>query len=146
MLDAIHSVLGFDFGTKKTGVATGQRITATAAPLLPLAMRDGIPDWLLIERLLKEWQPNALLVGLPLNMDDTESDICHLARKFARRLHGRFNLPVFMVDERLTSRAARDLLVEIGECRKGKLPSLDSTAAVLMVESWLTQPSSGLAP
>ena len=114
MLEAINSVLGFDFGTKKTGVATGQSITATAAPLAPLAMRDGIPDWLVIERLLKEWQPQALLVGLPLNMDDTESELSHLARKFARRLHGRFNLPVFMVDERLTSRAARELLAEIG--------------------------------
>lgn len=141
MLETINSVLGFDFGTKKTGVATGQSITATAAPLAPLAMRDGIPDWLVIERLLKEWQPQALLVGLPLNMDDTESELSHLARKFARRLHGRFNLPVFMVDERLTSRAARELLAEIGDRRKGKLPSLDSTAAVLMVESWLAQPN-----
>jgi putative Holliday junction resolvase len=146
MLEAINSVLGFDFGTKKTGVATGQSITATAAPLAPLAMRDGIPDWLVIERLLKEWQPQALLVGLPLNMDDTESELSHLARKFARRLHGRFNLPVFMVDERLTSRAARELLAEIGDRRKGKLPSLDSTAAVLMVESWLAQPNITLLP
>ena len=146
MLEAINSVLGFDFGTKKTGVATGQSITATAAPLAPLVMRDGIPDWLVIERLLKEWQPQALLVGLPLNMDDTESELSHLARKFARRLHGRFNLPVFMVDERLTSRAARELLAEIGDRRKGKLPSLDSTAAVLMVESWLAQPNITLLP
>jgi len=146
MLETINSVLGFDFGTKKTGVATGQSITATAAPLAPLAMRDGIPDWLVIERLLKEWQPQALLVGLPLNMDDTESELSHLARKFARRLHGRFNLPVFMVDERLTSRAARELLAEIGDRRKGKLPSLDSTAAVLMVESWLAQPNVTLLP
>lgn len=146
MLETINSVLGFDFGTKKTGVATGQSITATAAPLAPLAMRDGIPDWLVIERLLKEWQPQALLVGLPLNMDDTESELSHLARKFARRLHGRFNMPVFMVDERLTSRAARELLAEIGDRRKGKLPSLDSTAAVLMVESWLAQPNITLLP
>lgn len=146
MLETINSVLGFDFGTKKTGVATGQSVTASAAPLAPLAMRDGIPDWLVIERLLKEWQPQALLVGLPLNMDDSESELSHLARKFARRLHGRFNLPVFMVDERLTSRAARELLAEVGDRRKGKLPSLDSTAAVLMVESWLAQPNIALTP
>ncbi|MCP5175075.1 MAG: Holliday junction resolvase RuvX [Moraxellaceae bacterium] len=146
MLEHIQSVLGFDFGTKKTGVAIGQRITATAAPLSPLVMRDGIPDWTLIERLLKEWQPQALIVGLPLNMDDTESELSHLARKFARRLHGRFNLPVFMVDERLSSRAARDLLDEVAERRKGKKPSLDSTAAALMVESWLAQPECGLLP
>ena len=146
MLEQIHTVLGFDFGTKKTGVATGQRITATAAPLAPIVMRDGIPDWQIIERLLNQWQPHAVLVGLPLNMDDTESDICHLARKFARRIEGRFKVKVLMVDERLTSRAARELLIEIGDRRKGKLPSLDSTAAVLMVEGWLAQPNIGLAP
>ncbi len=87
-----------------------------------------------------------MLVGLPLNMDDSESDICHLARKFARRIEGRFKVKVLMVDERLTSRAARELLTEIGDRRKGKLPSLDSTAAVLMVEGWLAAPATGLKP
>lgn len=142
----IQTVLGFDFGTKRIGVATGQCITATAAPLLPLAARDGVPDWNKVEALLKEWQPQAVLVGLPLNMDDTESEISHLARKFARRIEGRFNMLVYMVDERLTSREARTLLADIGERRKGKLPSLDSTAAVLMVEGWLGQPEIGLKP
>lgn len=146
MLERIHSVLGFDYGLKRIGVATGQRITATAAPLTPLAARDGVPDWTLVEAVLKEWQPHALLVGLPLNMDDSESEISRLARKFARRLEGRFALPVFMVDERLTSRSARELLADIGERRKGKLPSLDSTAAVLMVEGWLAEPNMGLMP
>lgn len=146
MLESVHSVLGFDFGTKKSGVATGQRITATAAPLAPLAMRDGIPDWLVIEKLIIEWRPQLLLVGLPLNMDDTESELSHLARKFGRRLHHRFNLPVLMVDERLTSRAAKELLIDISQRRKGKLPSLDSTAAVLMVEGWLAAPEMGLLP
>ena len=141
MLERIHSVLGFDYGLKRIGVATGQRITATAAPLHPLAARDGVPDWAHVETVIKEWQPHALLVGLPLNMDDSESEISRLARKFARRLEGRFALPVFMVDERLTSRSARELLADIGERRKGKLPSLDSTAAVLMVEGWLSAPS-----
>jgi putative Holliday junction resolvase len=146
MLESVQSVLGFDFGTKKSGVATGQRITATAAPLAPLAMRDGIPDWLVIEKLINEWRPQLLLVGLPLNMDDTESELSHLARKFGRRLHHRFNLPVLMVDERLTSRAAKELLIDISQRRKGKLPSLDSTAAVLMVEGWLAAPEMGLLP
>lgn len=146
MLDAIQTVLGFDFGLKRIGVATGQRITATAAPLNPLAARDGIPDWTRVEAVVKEWRPHALLVGLPLNMDDSESELSHLARKFARRLEARFQLPVLMVDERLTSRAARELLADISDRRKGKLPSLDSTAAVLMVEGWLAVPTSGLKP
>lgn len=146
MLESVQSVLGFDFGTKKAGVATGQLITATAAPLAPLVMRDGIPDWSVIEKLINEWKPQLLLVGLPLNMDDTESELSHLARKFGRRLHHRFNLPVLMVDERLTSRAAKELLLDISQRRKGKLPSLDSTAAVLMVEGWLAAPEMGLSP
>lgn len=146
MLDALQTVLGFDFGLKRIGVATGQRVTATAAPLNPLAARDGIPDWVKVESVVKEWRPHALLVGLPLNMDDSESELSHLARKFARRLAGRFQLPVFMVDERLTSRAARELLAEISDRRKGKLPSLDSTAAVLMVEGWLAAPTTELKP
>lgn len=146
MLDAIQTVLGFDFGLKRIGVATGQSITATAAPLSPLAANDGIPDWTRVEAVIKEWRPHALLVGLPLNMDDSESEISRLARKFARRLEGRFQLRVLMVDERLTSRAARELLTDIGDRRKGKLPSLDSTAAVLMVEAWLAEPTTGLKP
>ncbi|HRH91111.1 MAG TPA: Holliday junction resolvase RuvX, partial [Agitococcus sp.] len=98
------------------------------------------------EQLIKEWQPQLLLVGLPLNMDDSESELSHLARKFGRRLHHRFNLPVLMVDERLTSRSAKEMLKDIGQQRKGKLPSLDSTAAVLMVEGWLAAPATGLKP
>jgi putative Holliday junction resolvase len=141
MLERIQTVLGFDYGLKRIGVATGQRITATAAPLHALAAQDGVPDWVRVEAVIKEWRPHALLVGLPLNMDDSESELSRLARKFARRLEGRFALPVLMVDERLTSRSARELLVDIGARRKGKLPSLDSTAAVLMVEGWLSEPS-----
>ena len=141
MLERIQTVLGFDYGLKRIGVATGQRITATATPLHALAAQDGVPDWQRVEAVIKEWLPHALLVGLPLNMDDSESELSRLARKFARRLEGRFALPVFMVDERLTSRSARELLVDIGARRKGKLPSLDSTAAVLMVEGWLSEPS-----
>ena len=142
----IRTVLGFDFGTRKFGVATGQRITATASPLPPIPSRDGIPDWVAVDKLVAEWQPQALLVGLPLNMDDTESELSRLSRKFGRRLEARYRLPVWMVDERLTSRAARDLLAEAGTRHKGKLASVDSTAAVLMTEGWLEAPECGLKP
>jgi len=65
------TLLAFDFGTKSIGVAVGQRITGTARPLTALKANDGTPDWNLIERLLKEWQPDEAVVGLPLNMDGT---------------------------------------------------------------------------
>ncbi|MCC2636990.1 MAG: Holliday junction resolvase RuvX [Moraxellaceae bacterium] len=133
-------VLGFDFGTRRIGVASAQAITGTASPLSPVPARDGIPDWARLDTLLAEWKPEALIVGLPLNMDDTESDLSHLARKFARRMVARYRLPVFMCDERLSSHSARGLLMDVQQTRKGRLPSLDSTAAVLIAEAWLADP------
>lgn len=133
-------VLGFDFGTKRIGVATAQAVTGTAAPLAPVPARDGIPAWDKLDALLAEWAPEALIVGLPLNMDDSESELSRLARKFARRLAARYRLPVFMCDERLSSHEARGLLLELQDRRRGKLPALDSTAAVLIAEAWLADP------
>lgn len=133
-------ILGFDFGTKRIGIASGQAITGTASPLTPVSARDGIPDWERLDAVLAEWQPDALVAGLPLNMDDTESELSHLARKFARRLAARYRLPVFLCDERLSSHAARGLLKTVQTQRRGRLPSLDSTAAVLIAEAWLAEP------
>ena len=137
---SFQRVLGFDFGTKRIGVASAQAVTGTASPLAPVPARDGIPDWARLDALLAEWAPEALVVGLPLNMDDTESELSHLARKFARRMVARYRLPVFMCDERLSSHSARGLLMEVQQRRKGKLPALDSTAAVLIAEAWLADP------
>lgn len=133
-------VLGFDYGTKRIGVATAQAVTGTAAPLAPVPARDGIPVWDKLDALLAEWQPEALIVGLPLNMDDSESELSRLARKFGRRMAARYRLPVFMCDERLSSHAARGLLMDLQDRRRGKLPALDSTAAVLIAEAWLADP------
>lgn len=137
---SFQRVLGFDFGTKRIGVASAQAVTGTASPLPPVPARDGIPDWDKLDGLVAEWTPEALVVGLPLNMDDTESELSRLARKFARRMVARYRLPVFMCDERLSSHSARGLLMEVQSRRKGKLPALDSTAAVLIAEAWLADP------
>ncbi|HEX6590941.1 MAG TPA: Holliday junction resolvase RuvX [Moraxellaceae bacterium] len=139
-LPSYQRLLGFDFGTKRIGVASAQAVTGTASPLAPVPARDGIPDWEKLDALLAEWTPEALVVGLPLNMDDSESELSHLARKFARRLAARYRLPVFMCDERLSSHSARGLLMDVQERRRGKLPSLDSTAAVFIAEAWLADP------
>lgn len=134
-------ILAFDFGTKKMGAAYAQAVTGTATPLAPIPARDGIPDWTALEALVAQWQPEALVVGLPLNMDDSESPLSHLARKFGRRLAARFRLPVYMCDERLSSHEARGLLMDVQDRRRGKLPSLDSTAAALVAEAWLAAPT-----
>lgn len=134
---SVVTVLGFDYGTKRIGVAIGQTVTGTANPLVTLPARDGIPCWDQIKSLINEWQPQAFIVGVPRNMDDSDSEMTVRARKFARRLTGRFNLPAHEVDERLTSREAIDRLYELRMLGVKQSQGLDSYAAVLIVESWL---------
>ncbi len=134
----IKTLLAFDYGTQNIGVASGQTITRSANPQTPLKAKDGIPDWNQIEKLLKEWQPDLVLVGLPLNMDDTESELSARARKFANRLHGRFGVKVEMVDERLSSFEAKSEVMERSGSRNYKKNPVDSIAARVILESWLT--------
>jgi len=133
----IKTLLAFDYGTKNIGVASGQTITRSATSQAPLKAKDGMPDWNQIEKLLKEWQPDLVLVGLPLNMDDSESELSARARKFANRLHGRFGVKVEMVDERLSSFEAKSEVMERGGSRDYKNNPVDSIAARLVLESWL---------
>lgn len=139
-LAAPKLLLGFDFGTKKIGVAVGQMITRQARELCNLKAQDGIPRWEQIEALIKEWQPDALVVGLPLNMDGTPSDMCVRAEKFARRLNGRFNLPVHTHDERLTTFEAKGQRLSQGQQRGSyREQPVDALAAALLLQGWLEQ-------
>ncbi len=131
-----RTVLAFDFGTKSIGVAVGQEVTGTAAPLAALKARDGIPDWNLIERLYEEWQPLVVVVGLPLNMDGTEQTVTHQARKFANRLHGRFKVKVETWDERLSTADAKAMLFELGGYKKLTKDKIDSVSACVIFASW----------
>ncbi len=136
-----ETILAFDYGTSFIGVAVGQSITGTATPLPALKARDGIPDWNQIQALIDEWKPQRLIVGLPLNMDDSESELSARARKFANRLHGRFNLPFEMGDERLSSFEARGELLEQNRKNKNAAKGfrergIDSLSARLILESW----------
>lgn len=118
-------VLAFDFGLKHIGVAAGQTITRTATPLDTLSAKNGNPRWPAVEMLVNEWQPIQLVVGLPLNMDDTESEMSARARRFARQLAEKTGLPVALADERLTSRMTRDE------------DATHAAAAALIAETWL---------
>lgn len=129
-------VLAFDFGTRRIGVASGQEMLGTGQPVAMIPARDGIPDWQKIELLLQEWQPDLVVVGLPLNMDDTENEMCARARKFGNRIHGRFHLPVEMVDERLTSFEAKGDVMAAGGSRDFGRHGVDDRAAVLILETW----------
>lgn len=130
-------VLGFDFGTKRIGVAVGNRLTAQASPVGALAAQNGVPDWTSLTKILQEWNPDALLVGIPLNIDGSEQAVTKAARKFANRLADRYSLPIFHVDERLTTKEARQRLFDAGGYKKLKSTQIDSIAAQIIVEQWL---------
>jgi putative Holliday junction resolvase len=105
-------LLAFDFGLRYIGWATGQHLTASATAGSALPAQEGAPKWEAVAALLDEWRPVRLIVGLPLNMDGSESEMSAKARRFARRLEGRFGLPVSLQDERLSSREAGERLPE----------------------------------
>lgn len=130
------STLGFDFGTHKIGIAVGQSITATASPVTTLSYIKQKPDWEGIERIIMEWQPDMLIVGLPYQMDDQEAELATRAKRFARQLEGRYKLPVEMVDERLTSREA---INRLGKKSAKDVTLVDSMAAKLILETWLNK-------
>lgn len=139
MPTAHRRAMAFDYGTLQIGVAVGQTLTGSAEPLTNLRARDGVPDWEQIAKLIREWEPNVLVVGLPLNMDGSASDMSERAARFARRLNGRFQLPVETVDERLSTFEAKQHLKS-----QGRTPSsyrddpVDSLAAALLLQTWLS--------
>lgn len=137
-MSAPRLLLGFDYGSKQIGVAVGQAITGQARELCTLKAQNGVPDWARVEALLKEWQPDALVVGLPLNMDGTRSEMSERAEKFARKLHGRFNLPVHTHDERLTTFEAKgERMARGGQKGSYRDNPVDAIAARLLLEGWL---------
>ena len=131
------ALLGFDFGTKSIGVATGQMITATAQPINAIKANDGIPNWKTVENVIKEWQPDLVIVGLPLNMDGSEQAITQRAKKFGNRLNGRFGVKVSFQDERLTTASAKEFIFERGGFKALDKGKIDSVSAALILESWM---------
>ena len=127
MTKNIRCVLGFDYGSKRIGVAVGQTITATASPLTSVAVRHNQPEWNNISKLIQTWQPDALIVGLPLHQDGAESAVSKAARDFSAQLQQRYRLPVYLADEYLSSFAA-------AERTDGELHPV---AAQIILETWL---------
>ncbi len=115
------------------------KLLSTTNPLTAIKAQDGTPDWTIIGRLLKEWQPDEVIVGLPLNMDGTEQTLTARARKFANKIHGRFGVAVKLHDERLSTVEARAGLFEHGGFRALNKGSVDSASAVIILESFFEQ-------
>jgi putative holliday junction resolvase len=134
-----QSYFGIDYGTRKIGVSVGQTLTRTAMGIAVIAVRSGDPDWPALDQLVQRWKPNAFIVGMPYNMDGSESDMTTRAKRFADTLTERYQLPWYGIDERLSTRAAREITRENSE-RIGKRyndrAKVDAMAAQLVLESW----------
>ncbi|MBT07973.1 MAG: Holliday junction resolvase RuvX [Pseudomonadota bacterium] len=123
-------IMGFDFGLKRIGVAVGQKVTQTASGLTVVQACDGIPRWEYLDKIVLDWQPEKFIVGLPLNMDGSKSEMSQKAHKFSRRMSSRYNIQSEMFDERLTSFEARE---------HEEKTHIDAIAARLILESWLRE-------
>ena len=142
------TVLGFDAGQRRIGVAVGSAFGAGARPVAVVDVHGGGPDWRQVERLVREWRPDGLVVGDPMSLDGGDQPIRRFAQGFARELAARFRLPVVMVDERNSSQeAARRFAVERAEGRRKRRDAelLDAVAAAVIVERWLSSPGDAVA-
>lgn len=134
---AIGTILAFDFGEKRIGVAVGDTLMRIAHPLQTISAESNDVRFAVIGSLIAEWQPAQLVVGLPMHLDGTEHELTLLCRKFARRLEGRFRLPVAMVDERLSSAEASQTLKQAGIGGRRQKPMLDQVAAQFILQQYL---------
>jgi putative Holliday junction resolvase len=138
--DTVSTVLGFDYGARRIGVAVGNALTGTARALDVVANGTQGPDWPRVDALLREWRPQVLLVGLPLTMGGEEQKNSAAARAFAARLDEKYKLPTQLVDERLSSREAAQRFAQRragGQARRKHAAALDAVAAEIIVEQWL---------
>lgn len=139
-MSEIKTVLAFDFGLKRIGVAIGQSLTKSARPLPLLSAQDGAPKWDQVKQLIDQWQPQLLVVGLPVHMDGSEQGLTRFAKRFGNRLNGRFHLPVEWVDERLSSYEAELMLDELNiSSQPGDKIGIDSVSAMLILAQYFNQ-------
>ena len=133
------TVLAFDYGGKRIGVAVGQTVTKTARPLVTLNMLQQRPDWDALDKIIKEWRPAALVVGMPRNMDDTEHTLTPQVTRFGKQLTRRYHLNVHYVDERLSSIAAEENMrtATMSKQRRMNKATIDQFAAQVILEQFL---------
>jgi putative Holliday junction resolvase len=133
-----QTLLAFDFGLKRTGVAVGNTLSGGARPLTTIVAEENDKRFAAVAALLEEWKPETLLVGLPLAPDGAETEISKRARRFGNQLHGRFGLPVEFVDERYSSAVAEDALMP----SRADKQKIDAAAAAIILQAWLDQQDS----
>ncbi len=134
-----RTLLGFDFGTKRIGIAIAQEVTGTANPLTTITAVKHKPDWNSISKIIEEWQPDLLVIGLPLHMDGTEQAMTQSARRFSNQLNGRYQIPIALMDERLSSNEAESIIIEQSGSRSlfQDKAQIDMISAQLILQSWM---------
>lgn len=137
----VGTLLAFDFGTQRIGVAVGNTIAASSEPLTTICDEKNEIRFAVIAELVKQWQPCALLVGLPCNDDGTPHQMTALCRRFANRLNGRFGLTTLLVDERYTSLAASEQMNKDGIRGRGQKDRIDQYAAQQILQAWFDEPA-----
>lgn len=135
----ITTVLGIDYGLKRIGIATGQTITGSASPITTLNQINGSPDWKAIENLIDQWKPQALIVGMPYYLDGKENDMTKAVEVFCLELEQRFAIPIFKINEALSSYEAEAILKKNTKIGKHNKHEIDKMAAAIIVQNWLDQ-------
>lgn len=138
------TLLGFDYGKRRTGVAVGQTITRTATPLETLNCNGTEPDWLIVGHLIEQWQPQALVVGVPIITKSQGKELIRLIQRFCGSLGNRYGLPVYTCDESYTSAEAYQQLKEMrraGHRKRIAKEKIDSLAAAILLEAWMASPA-----
>ena len=138
-MDKALNLLGFDFGSKRIGAAFASNSLTQPIVLAPINAKDGIPNWQTLDALIVQWQAQAFVVGIPYNMDGSVGEMALRARKFANRISARFDRPCYVVDERLSTQAAKQEHLEAGGGTDWKKHGVDGIAAGLILQSWFSE-------
>ncbi|MFT4693242.1 MAG: putative Holliday junction resolvase [Francisella sp.] len=132
------ALLGIDYGRARIGIASGQMITKTASPVGTVEAFDGVPNWIDLDKVMKRWNPSDIIVGLPLDTRDLDTDITRDARKFAIEIEERYKKPVHLINEAYSTREARWRLESVKDKKVSHI-KVDAMAACVILETWMSE-------
>ncbi|MGQ4003452.1 Holliday junction resolvase RuvX [Francisellaceae bacterium CB300] len=132
------ALLGIDYGRARIGIASGQMITKTASPIGTVEAFDGVPNWIELDKVMKRWNPSDIIIGLPLDTKDLDTDITRDARKFAIEIEERYKKPVHLINEAYSTREARWRLESVKDKKVSHI-KVDAIAACVILETWMSE-------
>ncbi|WP_440615294.1 Holliday junction resolvase RuvX [Cysteiniphilum sp. 6C5] len=136
----MRKLIGLDYGKSRIGIASGQMITKTATPIATIAAKKGEPEWQALDKIIKQWRPSDIIVGLPIDAKDQETKITEEARSFAQKIELRYQKPVHLISETFSTREARWRLEEV-QNKSNRHLKVDAFAACVILETWMNEQS-----